>query len=505
MAEIDQSLVDVNPKQLLQPMTEDYAPAAYYSGNQLVTRNRPPFTRFTVRDMIVDPRIIYGLWLLKGPLIAKGPRRKIVDSKPPTAGPPQQPFGMAFPNKPPKKANPFSPEKGNEEEGDDTEEGDSFLEGMNTPQASSGGEKGEVQGFMVQCDHPGVKKFIEDNLVRFWRTEALKALKAIEWGYSGSEVLYRVKDGYLCFDRLKDLQPEDVSPVAYKGNLVGVNVRMSGKNGTPTCYLGGPKVLWHLHWRERNAWWGMSRLLGAHVPWWEKWCDGGYRDVRRLWYYKNAFNGGTIYHPPGMTKLTNGSTIANKDLAREIIEKMRAGGVLTLPNTPAGDGAGKAWEYDPPTANASPEGLLEYGESLDSETLEALGIPPEVIESSGNQGFGSSTGRQVPQEAFESILQELIQNLIWDFDMQVLRYLIPINFLEGDKVDYEIIPVPISEQGNSQQPGAGGFSGNQFLSEGGEAKDQEEIDAEEVSRKASPKKKSPVKKKAKVTNPSIPM
>lgn len=476
MPDVDQKLTNVNPDKLLKDMTEGYAPTAYISNVHLISRNRPPFNRTMIREMLSDPRIIYGLWLLKGPLLSKGPRRK-ESSK--SSSP--SPFQMAFPpekndeGKPlfsggNKDGKPFPP-KGPQPFG-------------NVPKSSGS----EVQGFTVQCERDDVKKFIEDQYVRFWRTEAIKALKSLEWGFSGSEVCYRVKDGYMHFDRLKDFYAEDTSPVRYRGKLVGMNVRITNYTQTPDnkaqAYLGGPKALWHVHWRDRNAWWGVSRLFGAHIPWWEKWCDGGYRDIRRLWFYKNAYNGGVLYHPPGSSRTDTGQVISNKDLAREIIEKMRTGGVLALPNTPAGDGAGKAWEYESPVGNEGPQGILEYGESLDTETLESLGIPPEIIESSGNQGFGSSTGRQIPQEAFESILQELIMWLMYDFDQQVIRYLVAINYENGDEIDYEVIPTPIGEQGGTSiaSPQPDDYHGNQWQEQDGKAKDQNQIDEEKMDR-----------------------
>ena len=350
---------------LSEPVTSGYIPEVRISGFY-TNRNRPHFSGLVVREMLADPRVIFGLWLLKGPLLANAK-------------------------------------------------------------------------FFVKCENPEVKEFLKTSITRFWRNSASRALKAIEWGYSGSEVIYRVdENGSVAFDILKDLDSMDVKVATDKGRFSGMVIRNVPTNkGKRRVYIGGPKAFLHTHWRERNTWYGLSRLFGAHIPWWEQWSDGGFRDIRRLWFYKNAFEGGTIYHPPGITRLKDGSVVSNKDLARELIEKKRTGGTLTMPNNTTGDGQTRAWEYDPPQSNNVPNGLLEYGPELRDEILEGMGIPPEVIEASGGEGFGSSSGRAVPQMAFFSTLQEVLQWLVTDADTQIFRPTVALNFGE---VPYEICP-----------------------------------------------------------------
>ncbi len=413
--------MNIDHNVLLQNLTPGYLPS---SGSVLLAnlRNRPLFTRQMVREMIQDPRVAYGLYLIKGPITS--------NSK-----------------------------------------------------------------FEIDCEASEIKEYLSVALERFWRNSASRALKAIEWGFSGSEVMYRMKDGRIHFDVIKDLDPSDVAPVRLHGKIIGIHVHnnrydrdQSYVNGQNLTYLGGPKALWHVHCRERSPWWGVSRLFGAHIPYWEKWSEGGFRDIRRLWFHKNAFQGGTMYHPPGSTYDDQGTPRSNKDLAREMMEKMRSGGTLTLPNTPGGEGNMRAWEYIPPIANPTPEGMLEYGRDIDTEILEAMGIPPEVIESGGDQGFGSSTGRQVPQEAFYAILNELIQWLITDFDNQVLRPLVALNF--GEEYDYDIYPVPLGESPMEEEMPGESTGENQFIEEDGDAKDQDQIDQEEADRYEKSRSKS---------------
>jgi len=167
-----------------------------------------------------------------------------------------------------------------------------------------------------------------------------------------------------------------------------------------------------------------------------------------------------MYHPPGSTMLPSGVKVANKDLARDMIEKKRAGATLALPNT-GGDGNSQPlWRHEPATPNAVPAGLLEYGKLLNDEELEGLGIPPEVIESGGDQGFGSATGRQIPQTAYYAVIQELFQSLITSM-LPIIRTDVAVNYSEALARAVDIVPFPMGGSQESQD----NFQGNQFVNE----------------------------------------
>ena len=369
----------MDPNQLLgKPLTADYMPHGYW-GMFMFARNRPVFSGSVIREMMSDPRGIFGLWLIKGPILSNA-------------------------------------------------------------------------RFKIETENEEIKEFLVSNITRFWRNSAARALKAVEWGYSASEVMYRVVEGQIHFDIIKDIHSLDCRAVTKGGVLIGFTVRDVPQKGRSAdrqkMFIGIPKGFWHIHWRDRHPWYGLSRLFGAHIPWWEAWSDGGYRDIRRLWFHKNAFEGGVMYHPPGITRTKEGIAISNKDLAREMIEKKRTGGTLTLPNTMSSDGI-RSWEYAPPAPNSIPAGLLEYGNSLKEELFEGMGIPPEVFEGGGG-GFGAATGRQVPEEAFFSVLQEMVQWLISDADQQIFRHLVRMNFGE-DHAKYEIVPFGLTAKAEERE------------------------------------------------------
>jgi hypothetical protein len=130
----------------------------------------------------------------------------------------------------------------------------------------------------------GPKPFVCDQINRMWRTSVRKILRAIEWGFSANEAMYCVRDGRVNFDSLRVLHPRDCRVLTADGCKVGISVRnvKSLRNGQSKVYLGGPKGLWHVHNREDNTWYGLSRLFGSFCPWYEKTTDGGAQDVRRL-------------------------------------------------------------------------------------------------------------------------------------------------------------------------------------------------------------------------------
>jgi hypothetical protein len=177
-----------------------------------------------------------------------------------------------------------------------------------------------------------------------------------------------------------------------------------------------------------NVYYGISRLFHAYLPWIEKWHNGGYRDSRRVFFYKYAFNGGTMRHPQGSTPTlvdpVSGYAMqtANSEIARREMDYLRNGGTLTLPSTK--DAMGNyLWEYQPASVTPSPEGLMEYGRDLDQELWEGMGIPPEVAETPGDS-MGSFGGRSVPMDAFNCILHSIYTDAMESFVKQIVHPLV---------------------------------------------------------------------------------
>lgn len=318
---------------------------------------RPPFTRRVIPYMLRDPRIRFGLWLIKGPILAHGKLH------------------------------------------------------INTTNAE-------------------LKAFLTEELTRFWKTSACRVMHALEYGYSGSEVLYtQDKQGLIRFNGILPLHPDDVRPIANNNLKSGMVVKnVAGKKETP---LYGMKCLWHVHGREHDPWFGESRLSGAWEPWIDLWKDGGARDVRRLYYYKYAFTGGIMYYPRGSTVDSSGIVVPNEVLANRMLDRLATGGTMTFPTRPGPDGR-QQWVYEHPQVNDPPSTILEYINDLRDEEWEGMGIPPEIARA---EGTGAYAGRAVPQDAFYSILQEIFDWIVMDANEQIFRPLCIQNF---DNDDYEI-------------------------------------------------------------------
>lgn len=299
-----------------------------------------------------------------------------------------------------------------------------------------------------------IKEYLVQNISRFWRHSASKALRAIEWGYSGNECLFRMINDKVSFDTLKVIHPRDAKLLTLDGEKAGMSVgNVKGRRGR--VYLGGPKCLWHVQNREEHPWYGMSRLFGAFQPWLEFHEDGGAKDVRRLYYHKYAFSGEVGYYPVGRTPDSGSApgdqTKSNREIMRSMLAKSKTGASIMFPNIRNEDGSRK-WEIERPVPGPGSAPILEYHQSLKEEILEGMGVPNEVAQAA-ETGSGYS-GRKVPQDAFFSMLQEIVDWLIFDFDQQVLRPMVEFNF--GVKQHpYEIISFgllkPSGEQGEKEK------------------------------------------------------
>lgn len=315
--------------------------------------------------------------------------------------------------------------------------------------------------YKVSADSPDVEQFAVSTLKRFWNVGLDEALSAIEWGFSCSQVIYKnnKEKNNIEYDYLKWNHPDSVKPLFKERGLVGACLKGVPKkeNGVDLFF---PKVLWHIHNRKVNSVFGESRLEWCSIPWHELYVCYGARDIRRTWFQKNAFDGGEMRYPIGKTKIGE-VEIDNLELAVKMMSNMRTGGFRVFPDDINATSGAQKWTYMAPSANTTPQGLMEYPEKLRYEILEAMGIPPEVTESQNDNGMGSATGRKVPMMLYYSTLAHLADMAIYDFKLQVLDYLTFINYktknVQIERVALEDAmqegQVQLDEQGNPiEQP-----------------------------------------------------
>lgn len=291
--------------------------------------------------------------------------------------------------------------------------------------------------FVVESSSPEVAAFVEKQLWRFWNYGAAELVSGISWGFSGGEVYYREYESQLQFDRVRTFYALDMRAVTRQGCLVGFTLNNSflsnqNKAAAKKVFVGIPKGIWYVHQPHYNPWYGRSQLYGSYLPWIETWRNGGYLDVRSLFYYKYAYRGQYMYYPPtGTVRGENSEQWTPQQLARDILEKLATGHTCALPGTRSADGQ-REWEIVDPQVQPPLVGVLEYGSALEREMLLGMGVNPEV---SANDSGGGYAGRRIPQQAFYAMLHLIASAAVNTFVEQVLDSLVKINY--GD-VPYQV-------------------------------------------------------------------
>jgi hypothetical protein len=297
--------------------------------------------------------------------------------------------------------------------------------------------------YEVECEEEDIAWFVQKQIDKFWANGVSQTLASIEYGYCGVEVFYKYNPDkrYMEYDHVRYFKHHDVRPVLHKSRLVGMrlgNVKNKKGEEKKARYIPLPKCLWTVHDRRRDRWFGRSRYEGAFIPWYETWQPKGYRNIRHLAMYKYSFDGGVIKYPEGSVQdPETGEELPNAVIAQRMLDMRESGAGLAMPAQNFEFGG---WDYIPPTSPGIPETLFIYGDSLRDEKWEGIGVPPEVAK---NEGTGSFAGRRVPQQAFYSFLQDIANEQVFDFDEQVLRFLVQLNFGAKASRSYEIKPISI--------------------------------------------------------------
>lgn len=288
----------------------------------------------------------------------------------------------------------------------------------------------------VKAKSEPVRQFVDAQFTKIWKT-CLQRLSTgvFSYGHFPGEWTYRtLKDGTVKFRELIQFHPFDCDPLVSRENrLVGLELR--GVKYVHAVRMGQPSYCWAVHDSEYNSFRGRSRMLNAWTPWMEKVGRHGALDIRRLWFFKNAFRGDRLRHPDGDSLTAEGVRVNNQDYAREIVEKMETGANLALPNTKS-NGTDYDWLIEDAKVLGSVEDMREYPKDLDKEILEGLGIPIEVVQASGESGSGYA-GRSIPARVYYVSLDETVTALVHNcIDPQCLRPMARHNF--GAEAEYEI-------------------------------------------------------------------
>lgn len=322
----------------------------------------------------------------------------------------------------------------------------------------------------VEAKNEAVGEFVYRQLQRIWHHECHAIVKAQLWGHAAGEVLLRLtEDNLVEVDRLLERHPNDVRALKRAGQNVGIRISRLTRGTRGNLDLEWPKGYWTTFNAEPGTFYGTSILLGAYSPWYDKWCDGGALDVRRLYMHKDAYVGASIYYPEGdLYTMPDGSEVPARDLARQMIEQIVAGGVVALPSD-LDEKGNRKWELKPATVASNPAHILKYPQDLDTEMLRGLEVPDDIF-TADSTSSGAWAGKKVPLSAFYAGIDCWVVQIIKDLCRCIFEPLVLLNF--GKAEEFQITHKPLGQQAmeqqnqpqggqqpGQQQPGAAGMGG----------------------------------------------
>ncbi len=300
----------------------------------------------------------------------------------------------------------------------------------------------------IQSERPEVAVFIQRQLERIWNNHLHEIVEAQKWGWMGGEVCLKLGRSRLVeFKRLEVRRAEDLRLLKTRGIPSGIEVRRVKDLGNVN--LAFPEAFFHSHDRQPGEDYGQSAMLGAYSPWCDKWLDGAALDVRRLFMHKDAYGGADLGYPDGETYIHGfDQPVPNRDVARQIVEQIRAGNTIVRPSARDANG-NEQWPLERATVAANPAHILQYPKDLDSEITSGIGIPNQVLDNAGSQA-----GARVPMAAFYASLDSWVTQIVSDLKEQVFEHLVLLNW--GRPIDFEITHKPLAEQAMEQQSNSGG-------------------------------------------------
>ncbi len=298
----------------------------------------------------------------------------------------------------------------------------------------------------VKCRDPGVAQFIYRQLQRIWKTYLPEILRAQIWGWSAGEVKVKYSDetGLIEIDRLLSRHPMDCELLKLDGcERWGVRIKRVTEG---TVDLPFPYAWFHAHAAEDGEDYGISAAYGAYSAWADKWFDGGAKQVRRLFMHKDAYGGADLSYPDGETWIAGyDRPVPNRDIAREIVEQLRAGSVTVRPNQRDENG-NERWELTRATVASNPQHILQYPKDLDDEIRHGMGICDDVI---NGDSTGAWAGKKIPMQSFYATLDAWVTTILRDLCEQIIDHLLKWNF--GKVIEYETPFKPLAKQAMEQQ------------------------------------------------------
>lgn len=321
--------------------------------------------------------------------------------------------------------------------------------------------------FEIKAENSEIGQFVDEQCKRFWSVGVPKIQHGYDYGWLGCESMYSDQSGIMRWDHFEDFSPRDTFVLTQKHEYCGVRVKNVIDRGTVDLWAEQENVpakgFWYAHRPRFNMWYGATAYASAWRPWRRLATLNGAEYVIDLAMYRFGVSGPTFRYPATAFKknpIPTGQApafMSGRDMARQYIEQAIAGAGIALPSTTYNKemGNGFLWDVEWPNHTMDASGILAYIEYLCDQISFGIGVPPELLQAQ-SQGSGSYGGREIPFEAFLMTQQQIADQMLARFIVQVLRPLVFWNYgPQKFEAKVKSLLKTRKEQGQQQgQPGA---------------------------------------------------
>ena len=304
----------------------------------------------------------------------------------------------------------------------------------------------------VQCGDPTVAAWITRQLETLWGCALEHIATAQIYGWSGMEVIWGLSEVGL--SEIKAIEPRHANDVKAlvdreTGRISGVQFLRIKQAESGRVELAFPECLFHAYKPPAGKFYGDSVLKGAYRPWFDKNGEGGALDVRRLFMHKDAYGGADLSYPEGTTDIgtpDEPNHVPNRELAREFIEQLEAGGVTTLPSAVDEKTGKPLWVLTRATVAANPGHILQYPDDLDGEMLRGMYVPDGVLKADDS---GSWQGRLIPLGVMFANVDPWLASILRAICEQLIKPAMLRNW--GRLIRFNVKHKPLAQQALEQQ------------------------------------------------------
>lgn len=327
-----------------------------------------------------------------------------------------------------------------------------------------------------------VSQFVLAHCERFWQRGVPHIQnRGYQYGWAPGEYIYKEIQGMMVWSHMKCFHPLDGFILTLDYQPIGIRVK-GLKNHIPiNMHFASESIpakgSWYAHRPLDNSFYGRTQLVGG----WRPWRRLGWRDALEQIIdaatYRAGYKGPVVKHPPGESAPTSQQGIpstkidgnnlprrSNRDVARQMIEWLKAGAGITLSSEQytQAQGGGPKWDVEFPDHVMDVRPLIEAARYLEDQIMLGIGVPPELVKPGGT-GSGYS-GRSIPREAFLDGQQKVADAILQMFVEQVIKPLVLWNF--GD-IPFNVqckslLKTQAQDKGADKEAGQEGEQGGQL-------------------------------------------